>query len=457
MLQIQLSEYQYLRDLIFIRTGLRVDDSRYDDLMEVLETMLVESRAATIQNLLNMLSAQQTTDKLWQRLVDLITIGETYFFRNKDQFRVLQESILPQMIAERRTQNTRFLRIWSAGCSTGEEPYSIAILLRELIPDIDTWNVTIIGTDLKMANLEFARKAIYRDHSFRMETRSDIKDKWFTPHGRNFELRPEVRRMVAFTPLNLISDEYPTIQNGLMNFDMIVCRNVTIYFEEAVTRQVVKRFHQALTDDGWLMVGHAEPMINTHNEFAPRNFENAIFYKKVREQQPVFPMYTPYTSVLDNKPASPAPAFQPPSQALVETVEVPILVQAKQAADRADWATAIGLLDKAEKEPTLRMQPQLHYLKALVFSHTEDAEGALQSLRRAIYCDPNFALAHYALGEMYEKRGEVREARRHWTLAQSSIRELDPTESLPLDEDLTIEMFNDLLTFRLTNLTGKNP
>jgi len=450
MLQIQLSEYQFLRDLIFNRTGLRVDDSRYDDLMEVLETMLVESRAASIHNLLYMLSSQATTDPLWQRLVDLITIGETYFFRNKDQFRVLQDTILPQMIAERRQQNARFLRIWSAGCSTGEEPYSIAILLRELIPDIDGWNINIVGTDLKMANLEFARKAVYRDHSFRMETRSDIKDKWFTPNGRHYELRPEVRRMVTYGPLNLINDEYPTIQNGMMNFDLIVCRNVTIYFEEAVTRQVVKRFHQTLTDNGWLMVGHAEPMINTHNEFTPRNYENAIFYQKANEPQPVFQMYNPFPAAIDNKPA----VVEPPRQAQEETQ---LLHLAKLAADRADWKQALDLLQKAEKESSLRMQPQLHYLKSLVLSHNADAEGALQSLRRAIYCDPNFALAHYALGEMYEKRGELREARRHWNLAQNSISQLDPTASLPLDDELTIEMFKDLLDFRLNNLTAKNP
>lgn len=450
MLQIQLSEYQHLRDMIFNRTGLRVDDSRYDDLMELLEALLVETRSISFHNLLYLLSLRQTTDPVWQRLVDLITIGETYFFRNQDQFRVLQETILPQLIAQRRQQDCRFLRIWSAGCSTGEEPYSIAILLRELIPDIETWNITIIGTDLKMANLDFARKGVYREHSFRMETRSDVKGKWFTPQGRHYELNADIRRMVTFAPLNLINDEYPSLHNGLMNFDMIICRNVTIYFEEAVTRQVVKKFHQALTENGWLVVGHAEPMINTHNEFAPRNFENAIFYQKISEQRPDFNMHrtqtmrmVPQQIVADAAPVKEAP--------------LPLLVQAKSAADRADWKQAMDLLQKAEKEAAIRMQPQLHYLKALVLTQTQDNEGALNSLRKAIYCDPNFALAHYALGEMYEKRGELREARRHWNLAQASIRELDPTTSLPLDDELTIEMFKDLLDYRLNTVSGNTP
>lgn len=437
-MELQPFDYQSLEALVLQKTGLKVDRGRYSEIARTLNAILDETGFPSFQSLRLALSDCAPTDPLWRQLIDRITIGETYFFRDSAQCRVLQTAVLPELIARRRAAGFRHLSLWSAGCATGEEPYTLAIMLQELIPDIAEWTISLLGTDINLVSLETARKGLYKARSFRQETRSDIEERWFTAREKNLELDPVVRDMVHFAPLNLVSEDYPSFETRTQNLDLIICRNVTIYFDEQTTRQIVQRFHSALNDGGWLVVGHSEPNALVYQGFTARNFPNAVVYQK----QPPVVMNHAAPEVIDYSPPPPVLPVSSP------TPPADALHEAWAASGREDWAAVERWLLFAERKTP--MNPRVHYLRGLMLMNTANLDGALQSLRRAVYCDSTFVLAHYALGELYEKRGNVAEARRCWLRSQRGVADYPLHDELT--EDLTVDMFLDLLQYRLSRL-----
>lgn len=484
------TDLRALYDLIHERTGLRVSDTQSSEVGQVVDSALASLQVQGVAQLLPVMARVPLHHPVWRDLIHVITIGETYFFRNQDQFGALRNDVLPALIEARRKNGQKQLRLWSAGCATGEEPYSLAILLRELLPDYDTWHVALIATDINLNSLERARQAIFRKWSFREETPPHIRDRWFTPEGETYRLDASIRSSVVFQPLNLVSDDYPSFASGTMNMDLIMCRNVTIYFEQATTRQVISRFLRALVPDGWLVVGHAEPLSSLYEGLTPRNFPHAVLYRKAAvESAPLaraaivdaevaepLPARTSEISALtqdtrgDGAPGSKRhtrkrPADHPASPGSTERVSPPAAVptanaasdawlQAKQAADTGNWRDALVYLAQAEEED--KFQPQVYHLRGLIQRHIGDTDGALASLRQAIYCDTSFALAHYELGEIYETTSKRRQAARCWRLAQEAIAGLKPDDPVPFADDMTVRMLQDLLAQRLSMLTKKS-
>jgi chemotaxis protein methyltransferase CheR len=254
--------------------------------------------------------------------------------------------------------------------------------------------------------------------------------------------------MVEFAPLNLLSGIYPSFETRTMNLDLIICRNVTIYFEEPTTRRIIERFQGALNDGGWLVVGHAEPMASVYEGFTPRNFPNAVLYQKHTQRPKAvtkpLAQRAPLPEELPVALAAPLAARKP------NKPKTDALKEARAAAGREDWTALQQWLVSAEQANP--MNPEVHYLRGLMLMQTERFDGAMQALRRAIYCDPTYALAHYALGDLYEKYGNHPEARRCWLRSQQTVAARQPQEDLAPGENLTVEMFRDLLDYRLNNL-----
>src|SRR5262249_39274262 len=213
----------------------------------------------------------------WETILAHLTIGETYFFRNGPQFDALRQHIIPDLLQRRAA--TRGLRVWSAGCATGEEPYSLAMTIGDLLPAGDFWHVSILATDINPQFLARAREGLYGEWSFR-ETPDELRARFWKQEQSRWRLRPEIRRMVSFMRLNLVEPTYPSVINGTSALDLLVCRNVTIYFDEATTRQVVERFYNALTPGGWLIVGHSEPQASVYHQFEVHNFPHTVVYRK---------------------------------------------------------------------------------------------------------------------------------------------------------------------------------
>ena len=192
---------------------------------------------------------------------------------------VLRRNILPDLLARRWTE--RSLKIWSAGCSTGEEPYTLAILLRQVIPDIDRWKISILATDINRNALHQATLAKYRDWSFRQSGDSQLIQAYFTRSENDYLLKPVIKEMVKFAYLNIAEDTFPSQHNGTDQVDLILCRNVTIYFSEAVIQQAAKRFYQSLSPGGWLMLAPSEANDQVYHQFHAMRFEKAILYQKL--------------------------------------------------------------------------------------------------------------------------------------------------------------------------------
>ena len=461
--------FETLYTLLRARTGLSVSDTKRDNVAAAIQGMLDSLKLPSPQALAVRLEQEAADHVLWQELIDIVTVGETYFFRNLDQFTALRTEVLPAIIERRRRAGSKQLRLWSAGCATGEEPYSLAILLRELLPDIDDWQIALLATDLNTTSLERARRGLYRSWSFRNETPDDVRTRWFAPEADGYRLAPAIRGMVAFLPLNLVSDHYPSFESGTMHMDVIMCRNVTIYFDQDTTREIVRRLYQALTDDGWLVVGHAEPMASIYNGFEPRNFPNTVLYQKTSPAEdklpalepfpvapPILPVVIPPPLLIETRRLPQAPTGRTqPEPAPVQPLEITVddsWDKAKEAADQENWNDALVWLARAEHED--KFQPQVYHLRAVIQLHLGDTEGALISLRQAIYCDPTFTLAHYTLGEVHEQQGDFKSAVRHWQIAQTTIRALDPKEQMPFAQELTVEMLQGLLAHGLNRLAN---
>jgi chemotaxis protein methyltransferase CheR len=266
--------YTRFRDLLLARCGLYYPERKRGDLAHGLSMALGTTSHRTLTELY--------TDAMaggpgWEAILAQLTIGETYFFRNGAQFDALRQHILPELLDRRGS--TRTLRLWSAGCATGEEPYSLAILLSELLPSDHSWNTSILATDINPVFLARAREALYGNWSFR-ETPDELRTRYWAEEQGRWRLRSDIRRMVGFTRLNLAEPCFPAITNGTSAMDIIVCRNVTIYFDEATTRQIAERFFSALTPGGWLVVGHAEPQASVYHQFEVHNFPNTVIYRK---------------------------------------------------------------------------------------------------------------------------------------------------------------------------------
>jgi chemotaxis protein methyltransferase CheR len=457
-------EQSRLFDTIESRLALKLDDQRRADVARLAGDLVTSGNVKHLYDLVDYLSKQRTSQPLWQRFIPVVTVGETYFFRDQSQWNALRHSVLPRLIHERRAQGRRQLRLWSAGCSTGEEPYSMAILLRELISDFAAWDIHILATDLNVNNLERAREGQYRPWSFRMETPETVRQRWFIEEDGVYRIDPSIRAMVTFSSLNLASFARSTAASSLIEMDTIFCRNVLIYFDQATTIEVIRRFHHALCDDGWLVLGASEGIVPMGQHFKTHLFDNAALFQKIPRLDGEGMRSLPLKDTLPASVSIPHSASTPPitsdhKSAMADhepmtTGNLDRIEQALQAANREEWAEALRWLADAEKND--RLSPKVYYLRGVIELNQAEYEKALASLRRAIYCDANFVMARYTLGDVYHRQGDYKKASTEWKLTQTIVRDLEPQSRLPFCEDLTAEMFLEVLKFRLDNLSPKH-
>jgi chemotaxis protein methyltransferase CheR len=208
-------------------------------------------------------------------IMDVLTTNETYFFRESFQLTAFTDEIIPELIKSKTVRGNRSLRIWSAGCSTGEEPYTIAMLL-STIPELTGWKIEIIGTDISQKVLQMARRAVYGKSSFRATEESDLH-RFFHQQDDGYKVNDSIREIVTISHLNLFDTHR---LNMLGKVDLIFCRNVIIYFDQAAKKRVIESFHSSLYDGGFLLLGHSESLMNISTMFTLRHFTNDMIYQK---------------------------------------------------------------------------------------------------------------------------------------------------------------------------------
>lgn len=224
-----------------------------------------------------LLSNTPESDREWQNFAANLTNLESYFFRDKEQFSLLRHHILPEVIQSH--QDTKTIRICSAGCSTGEEPYSLAILLHEILPDIEEWNLMIFGLDINHKALEKAQSGIYRSWSFR-HVDLDLKHRYFRHINHHYHIDSQIQQKVIFKQVNLVKDSLPQPDSELHNFDLILCRNVFIYFDSLAIAQVLDKFYHTLQPLGYLIAGHSELYGQNLSKFHTKVFPESIIYQR---------------------------------------------------------------------------------------------------------------------------------------------------------------------------------
>ncbi|MSN25719.1 MAG: protein-glutamate O-methyltransferase CheR [Geobacter sp.] len=268
-------EFCLLRDCIYGHCGIYFDsDSKY-----ILEKRL--SKRLTDLNLLSYydyyhyLKYNRNKDQELMDIMDVLTTNETYFFRESFQLKAFTDEIIPELIKVKGSHGSRSLRIWSAGCSTGEEPYTIAMLLTGIL-ELRGWNIEIIGTDISQRVLQHARRGVYGKSSFRATEEHYLRE-FFVPQEDGFRVSDSIRKLVTISHLNLFDNGRMTM---LGKMDIIFCRNVIIYFDQAAKKQVVESFHNALYDGGFLLLGHSESLMNLTTNFTLRHFKNDMIYQK---------------------------------------------------------------------------------------------------------------------------------------------------------------------------------
>lgn len=270
-------EFKQLRDFIYEQSGIYVADNR---------KYLIENRLAGRLKELNLKSfgeyyyyLRYDTNRKTElnRLFESVTTNETSFYRNPPQLKVFQDKVLPEVLEEQRKKGTKRLNIWSAGCSTGEEPYTLAIILLEVLgSEALSWNIKITANDLSEAVLQAARRGLYNDYTLRT-TPKEIITKYFTKEGAVQKIKPEVKRLVSFGQINL-SDRLAV--KRVDRSQLVFCRNVIIYFDDDMKKRVISAFYDNLLPGGFLFIGHSESLHNISRAFKPVHHPGAIVYKK---------------------------------------------------------------------------------------------------------------------------------------------------------------------------------
>ncbi|PLX73819.1 MAG: chemotaxis protein CheR [Desulfuromonas sp.] len=269
-------EFRLLRDFIYQYCGLNfTEDSKY--LLEKrLGKRLQKHNLKNFKDYYYFLRYHPSKEQELSEVVDQLTTNETYFFREDFQLRTFVEEILPEVRERKEREGKKSLRIWSAGCSTGEEPYTIAMLLRDQ-PWLSSWKVEIVGTDISQRVLQVARQGVYGEASFRNTEEIDRLRFFTSTEDGKSRVKDEIRSLVSISHLNLF-DAGRIVLLGRM--DVIFCRNVIIYFDIPGKKKVIDSFFQRLLPEGYLLLGHSESLINLSTDFLLRHFKHDMVYQK---------------------------------------------------------------------------------------------------------------------------------------------------------------------------------
>jgi chemotaxis protein methyltransferase CheR len=497
-------DYVRFRDLVQERSGLYFSDKKRADLEQKLLKLLADSTLAPAQGNYNLdgyynllADKHNPAGRLeLERLIKSLTVNETYFFRDEAQFDALAGHVLPNLIAHKRAMSEAVgakmqpqLRIWSAGCASGEEAYSVAMLLRELLPDLNKWMILILATDINEDVLKRGREGIYSDWSFREARAKQLRARYFSPEGEtnHYRLREEIRRMVTFAPLNLVEDTYPAIHNNTSAMDLILCRNVMIYFNKRTTRWVISRFYEALAKGGWLIVGHSEPSLSDYRDFKAHSFPGALLYQKVTNPDPWPDNWNwlklePPADLNDSSPTTALPEFLEQTETAPlpggegAAIELPwaggegLLVAApdpyeeaiqllaqgqvkeaiaelqRKVADTPNFAPAHSLLGRAYAnmgrwheaqrwcQSALKLDSlsaEAYYVLALVYQHEDQNQPAISMLKKAIYLERDAPLPHFNLASLYKKTGQIEEAKRACRNLLKILEKWPPDQAVP--------------------------
>jgi chemotaxis protein methyltransferase CheR len=475
-------------EFVGARLGLSFPAERWDDLAGKIGLAARGMGYRDLEMFTRSVLSGQVQPGSLEALASHLTVGETFFYRDSKSLEALQHHVFPDIL--RTGKGDGQLRIWSAGCASGEEPYTIAMIVND-IPGFRDWKVTIVGSDINQTFLAKAEAGVYSEWSFR-GVPDAVRARYFRKIGKTgFQILPEVRRMVDFEYLNLVGDEYPTLFSRTNAMDLIVCRNVLMYFRPDIIKQVVGKLQRSLLHGGWLVVSPVESPLIKDAALSAVQFPDAVLYcKRAPPEHPDTrgaPAAEQSLTERKSRTASRQASLQPPkvptrSRTMSTPRGVPGSAEKRYAqalecftagqydtcvSFLADPASGLGedtkaleLLARAHAnagrladaetwcERAIRadkLNARLRYLLATVFIEQGRLERAAAALHRAIYIDPQFVVAHFALGQLMLRMGLLQKARSSLVNASTILKPFRAEEQVPESDGLSAGRLSEIV------------
>jgi chemotaxis protein methyltransferase CheR len=267
--------YNKFVELVYQKTGIYYDLKKKYYVQKRIEKRAEILGMDSLSDYYRRLKFSKDADE-FDRLINELTINETYFFRDYPQLRNFAEEVLPMVVREKNKKNDRSIKIWSAACSTGEEPYTLSIILLEMIDEPETWNLQIVASDINTDVLRAARTGLYEYRSVR-DVPPEYLEKYFTKRNESYQVNPDVKKLVKFMKINLADSGAVSEITGC---DFIFCRNVLIYFDDESRKAVLSDFYGSLNPGGIIFLGHSESVGRISSAYHMQRIGDSIVYSK---------------------------------------------------------------------------------------------------------------------------------------------------------------------------------
>ena len=452
-LELKEKEFLHFRDLIAERAGIYFGPGKHEILRDNLLQRMEDCGLTTFTDYFQLLSSPVST-KEFDHLLNVIIIPETYFFRDQAQFEALQRVVIPEVLKEKSYPGAS-LRIWSAGCSSGEEPYTIAMILAANMGGGEYPPIQILATDLSQTALELARRGVYGARSVR-DVPKEYLSRFFSRKRDKYFLDESIKQMVEFSYFNLVTEPYPLLE--MSGWDLIFCRNVTIYFQHESTRKVIHNFYQSLRQGGYLFAGYSESLRYLSDEFTTVQVGGTFVYKKEpqdkrpkkkarrtrrnrsRQRTPASGRSRRLEALPDRKVAEiqqicarvkellemgkPEQAGDLLAPYLEKSTasESVLLLQAEIFLNQGDLEKAVQLCQRIISCEPLSVAG--YYLLGVVYRTWEKERKAIEEFKRVLYLKPEHALARFNLGDLYSQVGQLDEAKLEYANVVRLLREV---------------------------------
>jgi chemotaxis protein methyltransferase CheR len=421
------TDFAAVRDYLAAEAGLAFDEGRRAGLAAVVAERLRACDLPDVRSYVAWLSAPSGQTER-QLLLDAVTVQETQFFRNQPQMQALRRRVLPELL-RRAAGREQPLTIWSAGCSTGEEPYSLAMMLLELAPTLGaTSGVRILGTDVSAEAVRAAGRATYTGRTLE-PVPAMVRDRWMERRpGGAYAVKEQARRLVEFRLHNLVTDPPPF---GRGEVDLVVCRNVTIYFGRDTTRLLVGTFHDVLAEGGYLLLGHSETLWQVSNAFALVPMDGAFVYRRAHDSRGRAPgrLAVPSRRARPRPPVNGSSPSRPPAEP-TQPAPPELLTTARERLEAGDYPAAAAAAQQALTADPL-LTPAYVVLGQARSTLGQD-DVAVPPLRKAVYLDPADGNAHFLLAGALSRLGQHAAASVSYRAAARAVSAMPPERAAAL-------------------------
>ena len=475
-----------IMQFVFSEIGLVYYQDKENELCRKIDKAVKRSGAADYREYLMMIqNNRHEISREFDNLVSELTIGETHFFRDEKLFMGIKDTVLPAVIEKNKTRKK--LWIWSAGCATGEEAYSISILINRYFSHrLQDWDIRITGTDINRSFLHQAVNGVYTEWSFR-GTPGEIRQDCFYRNQNSWHIQPEHQKNVFFQYHNLVSMPVPSIFHNLFSFDIIFCRNVMIYFDSKTIQKLIRKFQESLVPDGWLVVGHADHNIRYFGSFKTVMLPGTSFYQNTAGNSEMVLnngagiFKTPLPAGLDitgktgpaDEPKSRSSTFAPGQRVALDGTgkskqsgdrQAEVLKQRLSEKKSPDLPALTALINQGRWEDAsllcealLKATPvdaTLYLLSAFILEQKGLANDAVASLRKALYLDRKFVVGHYHLGLLHQNLGDLKKAEKSFDNVINLLQDYDENYNFELADGISAGELKALSEFHLEGLKG---